>query len=608
MVLVCGLGLAWVITHQPPAPLPAPPAPGTPAAVSAAAGTPADPGTVPAVAAPPVTPAVEPVKAEETTLSNAAAEFTFTNLGGGIKQVKILAGQYAGRTEQIMNEGGNAPIGGLLNAQGAYDLAAYQITSQSERAITYNATVNGVEITKAWTMREGEPTEGWGYIWNLNLSFKNTGTSTSGDYFLHAGLLNKLHSTEPPDSPASDWFADNSAGKLPSGKFDASSGFLGFGAGPAQSEIRTPLENLAWGGVYNQYYSSIISPDAIAKDKPIQLLSRRKWVEFDDPGRDRVKAWASETSVELPGSAAAPGATTAWSGQIYTGPRSGTVLSNVGGDRNEAMHYGWFSSLSRLFLGALNLFHKYVPFGLAIVFLTLVVRLVIWPLSLKATKSMKRMAKLSPLMTDLKEKYKHDPQKMQVETMKLYRDYGVNPVGGCLPVLLQFPIFLGYYSMMMGAVEMRGHPFLWVNDLSLPDTVFTHPLGFTILGISNFTLNPLPLIMAVTMYIQMKVAPQPTQTNPQMEMQQKIFKIMPLFFLMFCYSTASALALYWSVQNVISIFQTWIVSKQPEQELKKVPKKPGFLERAQAAALEAQKAKGTRPPTPGGGKSTFKKG
>lgn len=598
MVLVCGLGLAWVITHQPPAPLAAPPAPGTPAAVSAAAGTPADPGTVPAVAAPPVIPAVEPVKAEETTLSNAAAEFTFTHLGGGIKQVKILTGKYAGRTEQVMNEGGNAPIGGLLNAQGAYDLAAYRITSQSDRAITYTATVNGVEITKAWTMREGEPTEGWGYIWNLNLSFKNTGTVVGGDYFLHAGLLGKLHASEILP-PATNWYADGSANQSDAHKMDASGGLLGFGAKPAQSEIRISAPDLTWGGVHNQFYTILISPDAIAKDKPVQLLSRRKWVEFDDPGRDRVKAWASETSVELPGSAAAPGATTAWSGQIYTGPRSGTVLSNVGGDRNEAMHYGWFSSLSRLFLGALNLFHKFVPFGLAIVFLTLVVRLVIWPLSLKATKSMKRMAKLSPLMADLKEKYKDDPQKMQVETMKLYRDYGVNPVGGCLPVLLQFPIFLGYYHMMQGAVEMRGHPFLWVKDLSLPDTV-AH--------IAGFPLNPLPLIMALTMYIQMKVAPQPTQTNPQMEMQQKIFKIMPLFFLMFCYGTASALALYWSVQNVISIFQTWIVSKQPDEELKKVPKKPGFLERAQAAALEAQKAKGNRPPTPGGGKSTFKKG
>ena len=599
MVLVCGLGLAWVITHQ-PAPVPAPVAPVSEISTASAPGAtaPADPAGTPPSVDPSTAPAMESVKAEETVLRNSAAEYTFTNLGGGIKEVKILTGPFAGRTEQIMNAGANAPIGALLSSQGAYDLAAYRIASTSDRAITYSATVNGVEITKSWTINPGELAGGWGYVWNLSLSFKNSGTTTGGDYFLHAGALGKLHASEILP-PASNWYADGSADQSDAHKLDASSGLLGFGAKPAQSEIRKSLPNLTWGGVHNQFYATLISPDSVAKDKPVQVLSRRKWLEFDDPGRDRVKAWASETSLELSGSAAAPGATTAWSGQIYTGPRSGTVLNNIGGSRNEAMHYGWFAVLSRLFLGSLNFFHQYVPFGLAIVFLTIVVRLVIWPLSLKATKSMKRMAKLSPLMTDLKEKYKDDPQKMQVETMKLYRDYGVNPVGGCLPVLLQFPIFLGYYHMMQGAVEMRGHPFLWVHDLSLPDTV-AHVAGFP--------LNPLPLIMAVTMYIQMKVAPQPAQTNPQMEMQQKIFKVMPLFFLMFCYGTASALALYWSVQNVISIFQTWIVSKQPDVELTKVPKKAGFIERAQAAALAVQKAKGPRPPTPGGGKSTFKKG
>ncbi len=594
MVLVCGLGLAWVLTQQPPAPVPAPPAP-----VAAPALPGAAPEAAAATAAAPATPAAAPVAAQETILRNPAAEFTFTNLGGGIKEVKILPGQFAGRTEQIMNQGSNAPIGALLDSKGSYDLSPYQITASTDRSITYTGTVNGVEITKAWTLHEGEPNQGWGYVWHLSLAFKNTTSLTGGNYFLNAGMLGKLHNSEMLP-PASNWFADDSADLLPTTQFESSSGFLGIGASAAQSEIRTALNNLTWGGVHNQFYATLISPDAIARDKPVQVLSRRKWMEFDDPGRAPVKAWASETSLELSNSAPSANATTAWSGQIYTGPRSGTVLNTIGGDRNEAMHYGWFSSLSRLFLGALNLFHQYVSFGLAIVFLTIVVRLVIWPLSLKATKSMKRMAKLSPLMMDLKEKYKDDPQKMQVETMKLYKDYQVNPVGGCLPVLLQFPIFLGYYHMMQGAVEMRGHHFLWVKDLSLPDTVAY---------IAGLPLNPLPLVMAVTMYLQMKVTPQPAQTNPQIEMQQKIFKIMPLFFLLFCYGTASALALYWSVQNVISIFQTWIVSKQPDEELKKVPRKPGFLERAQAAALAQQKAKAAnRPPTPGGGKSTFKKG
>ena len=206
MVLVCGLGLAWVITHQPPAPALAPGVPVTQA--SKAPGAPdtpdqtAVPGAAPASGSPAPTPAFESFKPE--ILRNPAAEYTFTNLGGGIKEVKILTGPFAGRTEQIINAGANAPIGALVSSTGSYDLAAYKMTSKSDRAITYAATVNGVEITKAWTMNPGEPDQGWGYVWNLALSFKNTAGTTGGDYFLHAGVLGKLHASEILP-PASNW-------------------------------------------------------------------------------------------------------------------------------------------------------------------------------------------------------------------------------------------------------------------------------------------------------------------------------------------------------------------------------------------------------------------
>ena len=149
--------------------------------------------------------------------------------------------------------------------------------------------------------------------------------------------------------------------------------------------------------------------------------------------------------------------------------------------------------------------------------------------------------------------------------------------------------------MMKSAVEMRGHSFLWVHDLSMPDTV-AHVFGIPI--------NPLPLIMTVTMFLQMKFAPQPgMDANPQMQMQMKIFKIMPFAFMIFCYNFASALALYWSVQNVISIFQTWLLKRQGEPELKKLPPRPSFMERAMAAQQARQAGmqnKGPKPPRTGG--------
>lgn len=604
IVILCGLGLAYTITTQKPAPRPVPPpaqqtaaanpaAPGNPAATPAAPGTPVEPADGNKA------PAASSVAAQETELKNDAAVTTFTNIGGGIKQVKILAGPYAGRTEQLLNDHSAAPIGALSQHGGPQETTAYQVSAVTGRSITYTATANGVEVTKVWTMVDGNPIDGWGYLWDLKVTLRNTGAQKlSGSYGLYAGVMGAIHSIELGKNIGADWYADGNADEVHADKFEASSIF-GFQTRSASAEISTPLKNLTWAGQHNQFYAVMISPPTVTDGSLTNLWSSRVWVEHEDPGQKYVKGWAMQSSLEMPGTALDPGASTTWAGQIYTGPRSGTVLGNIGGERKQGMHYGMFRSLSNLFLWLLNTFHGWVgSFGIAIVMLTILVRTVIWPLSIKSTNSMKRMAKLAPLMQALKDKYKDDPQKMNVETMKLYRDYGVNPVGGCLPVLLQFPIFLGYFGMMQGAVEMRGHSFLWVHDLSLPDTV-AH--------IAGFPLNPLPLVMAVTMFLQMRIAPQPAQSTPQTEMQQKMFKIMPLFFLMFCYGTASALALYWSVQNVISIFQTWIAKRRPEPELVKVPRKASFMERAQAAAAAQQKAKSGRS-GPGGGKSAFKKG
>lgn len=186
-------------------------------------------------------------------------------------------------------------------------------------------------------------------------------------------------------------------------------------------------------------------------------------------------------------------------------------------------------------------------------------------------------------MMELKEKYKDDPQRMNQETMQLYRDYKINPAGGCLPMFVQMPIFLGFYRMLFNAVELRHQSFLWVEDLSMPDTLFHIPF------LNNIPFNLLPLLMAVTMIIQMQITPKSGD-----KAQQRIFMFMPVFFLFICYNFASALALYWTTQNIFSIGQTWLMNKLPEPELKKNQTKKkaggGFMARLQEQA-EAQKQK-----------------
>ena len=166
------------------------------------------------------------------------------------------------------------------------------------------------------------------------------------------------------------------------------------------------------------------------------------------------------------------------------------------------------------------------------------------------------MSKLQPEMAKIKEKYADDPNKINTETMGLYKKYGINPLGGCLPMLIQIPIFFGFYRMLQYAVELRGHSFLWVSDLSQPDTL----MHLSFLG--NLPLNLLPIVMAITSFLQIRMTPQTGDAT-----QQKIMMFMPFMFFFFCYNFASALALYWTTQNIFSIGQTWLMNKIPEPEL-----------------------------------------
>jgi YidC/Oxa1 family membrane protein insertase len=181
--------------------------------------------------------------------------------------------------------------------------------------------------------------------------------------------------------------------------------------------------------------------------------------------------------------------------------------------------------------------------------LTVIVRTVFWPLTHKSTMSMKRMSKLQPQMNAIREKFKANPQKMQAEIMALYRANKVNPFAGCLPLLIQIPVFIALFYVLRSAIELRYASFLWIRDLSEPERIFDFGFAIPILGWD--ALNLLPIAMTITMIIQMKVTP--TAGDPQ---QQKIMMtIMPAMMLAMLYNYASGLALYWTTTNIISIAQ-----------------------------------------------------
>jgi YidC/Oxa1 family membrane protein insertase len=225
-----------------------------------------------------------------------------------------------------------------------------------------------------------------------------------------------------------------------------------------------------------------------------------------------------------------------------------------------AIDFGdWLKWLAMPLLVSMQFLYKFVHnYGIAILILTLLIKIIFWPLGNKSYKSMKDMQKLQPKLAELREKYKNDKTKISQETMALYKTHKVNPVGGCLPMVIQIPVFFGLYKTLLYAIELRHAPFcLWIQDLSAPDTLFGHiPSWFPLIG--GFAIGPLPILMGATMFIQQKMSPPAGEP-----MQQKMMLLMPVIFTFMFLNFPSGLVLYWLFQNILSIGQQHYINKRP---------------------------------------------
>jgi YidC/Oxa1 family membrane protein insertase len=238
---------------------------------------------------------------------------------------------------------------------------------------------------------------------------------------------------------------------------------------------------------------------------------------------------------------------------LFIGPKSLSLLRSMDNDLDKAVNFGWFDFLAKPCLWFMNFIYDYIPnYGIAIIILTIVTRAVFWPLAKKSYKSMGEMRKIQPLVQELREKYKDDKQRMNQEMMTLYKTYKINPMGGCLPMLIQMPVFFALYRMLFSAIELRHAPFFgWINDLSAPDRLFSFDVKIPFME-APYGIPVLTLIMGASMLLQQKMTPSPGDPA-----QAKMMMLMPVIFTFIFINFSSGLVLYWLVSNIFSMAQQY---------------------------------------------------
>jgi YidC/Oxa1 family membrane protein insertase len=244
--------------------------------------------------------------------------------------------------------------------------------------------------------------------------------------------------------------------------------------------------------------------------------------------------------------------------KLFIGPKSLSLLRSMNNGLDKAINFGWFDFLAKPCLWFMNFIYRYIPnYGIAIIILTIVTRAVFWPLAKKSYKSMGEMRKIQPLVQELREKYKDDKQRMNQEMMTLYKTYKINPMGGCLPMLIQMPVFFALYRMLFSAIELRHAPFFgWITDLSAPDRLFD--FGFKIPFMdAPYGIPVLTIVMGASMLLQQKMTPTPGDPA-----QAKMMMLMPVVFTFIFINFSSGLVLYWLVSNIFSMAQQYYTQRK----------------------------------------------
>jgi YidC/Oxa1 family membrane protein insertase len=506
--------------------------------------------------------AAEPNDAAVTSLENDFVRVEFTDLGGAVRDVALK--KYPATLHHtdpfVINEPHRDAMLAFVDLPGLDRSTRFQLVSRTPTEVVYRTVFDHrLEVTRRYLLSPNQVGETDPYQLRSETTFRNLTGQPVAPFrvSLAVGTAAPTDILDRGDKLAAGY----SVGKDPEfytrSKLEQSNGLFGLGAHPALPSIVSPGP-VVWAVVKNTFFSTIITPDQPAAD----FVTRRvKLIRSLPDTTPNAYGIAGTADFDLP--ALAPDGTARLGIELYTGPNEYHRLANADvfkHDQDKVMQFGIARFFSEILLTLMTWVHVYVPnWGLAIVLTTLLLRTALMLFTIPAARSARRMQKIAPEMKAIKEKFKDSPQKQQLATMELFKKHKVNPVGGCLPMLLTMPFWWGFFAMLRSAAELRFAPFLWAADLSAPDTVYSFGHGMLPL-IGTFNLNILPLLLCAVTFTQMRLTPQPTVDNSQAQMM----KFTPLFMMLVCYSYSCALALYSTTNGLFMIGQQMLVNRMKD--------------------------------------------
>lgn len=463
-----------------------------------------------------------PVDAKDISVETDFFTAVFSSLGGTIKHYELkFYKEKDGQNVVLLQEPGAIPPLGI-GAQDDFNLASVNFSVEgSDMVLTkdnpsgslvFHYTGSGISVTRTYTFTHGS--------YRIDIRDEVTGAP---EYWITVGANFGVHDTKDANvhtGPVVLKGTDRT-------EFDTKK----------LTEPTTLKGEIRWIAQEDKYF--------FASLVPLSPVEEAKVWQYADAPLTALKAKPGTHSFIF-----------------FAGPKEYDRLKSLHVGLEHIVDFGFFSIIAVPLFWILKLFYNLTGnYGWAIILLTFITRIPFIPLINKSQKSMKKMQELQPKMAELREKYKKDPQKLQQEMMGLYKSHKVNPVGGCLPILLQIPVFFALYKILLIAIELRSAPFmLWIQDLSAPDTLFGHiPAAIPLIG--GFAVGPLPIVMGITMVLQQKMTP--TSLDPA---QNRIMMLMPIIFTFLFLNFASGLVLYWLMNNVFSIVQQLYVNKKAARE------------------------------------------